>query len=224
MKKIKFPGNIKPLTEEQVLQIMQTHTTYRDIKTEQREHIQDVPSTGSVFDTAMQEWRMRPLMSDREFLDALTALYVDLEFPLVTTDKVAAIYNLRQRWEDIPPQRDGTYHVYKATSVRLQVKAARQRIERGKTGKMHLLLPLTDEEEIAVWGQTSPRTNWFRLVDALLHPLGRWSNERKTEERAKLAQGRPRKVRATDNEAEQLRKQIEQLQAQLKETAEAVQV
>ena len=187
------------LSQERILDIMHTHTTYRERKItwDTEGHKTEMAPEKR----AMEAKRYaRPLMDDREFLERLYAI-VPPDFSLVKTEQVAAIYRLRAEYEYLGASAKGL-PVYTDASVRGQWKTARENIKRKGNKAERDLIPLTPDEEKEVFG-TPFHTLWFRLEDVLLHPLGRWPHAQ-PKKSVKAGRGRPRTRPQTVTYAQQI--------------------
>lgn len=104
-----------------------------------------------------------PQMNDEVFLEKLRSIIDHQRY--VTTAMIADIYTLRAEFEGIT-DHTGKPKKYSPTSVRTQIST--------ESPGRHPLKPISEEEQIAIFGTNIRRMHWFHLEDVLMRELGRW--------------------------------------------------
>lgn len=177
---------IEPLTDEEVLAIMHKHNIYRKDKQDFDKRWAKIPKEHVPTDEekVLIEMHQGKLMSDEKFLLELRKI-VPAQYSVVSTRQVAAIYNLRVEYERLPKLKNGKRPVYTGVSVRMQVRSKKRKATNG-------LRPLTDEEQMAIFGKVHERVHYFKLEDVLRRNLGRWPGAHRFPPKKKLSRGRPK--------------------------------
>lgn len=178
---------LRPPSTADVMAIMATHQMYRRQYSEKHKLAEQLK--GEDRELTLEEARLimqfgGELMSDETFVTRLRDI-VPANFAVVTTEDVAKIYNLRVDYELLPPIKGGSKPDYSVASVRLQVQA-------NMNNPVNGIRPLSLQEQEEIFGEdVSRRAHYFKLIDVLQHPLGRWPEQRRQKPKPPAKRGRP---------------------------------
>lgn len=166
---------MKKIKDDDVLEIMSRHQFYRkeaeSFWQKRIENLKDLPTDREM---GLRDYYAQPLMTDEEFLTRLKAI-VKFDFPIINAEQAGAVYQLRAKYERLPPNKRGVIAPYGGSTVRLQSSSAKRYKDKHGVYPKNALIPVGEEELMAIFGTpTFPRILMFHLTDVLAHPLGRW--------------------------------------------------
>lgn len=165
---------VNHISDRRIMEIERRHNFYRQEK-QVYEHLRasgELFTLPDYYQRYYQRYAARPLMSDEEFLETFHRI-VPGNKRYIVTEQVAQVYNLRQQYEYLYDEQGNLPCHYEAAQVRTQVHASKKRSPQAKGGH-HPLLPLTEEQQQALFGVASRRVLWFDVEDVLKRELTRW--------------------------------------------------